>query len=475
MDTLEELRYYCEEDDPVGALMLTGEWGCGKTYLLNNSLTNKLKETHIILRVSLFGMESIEDVRDEVKKCWLYAFVESKETMSGVADAVKKAGKGLKAVAEKGSELLPDSLKTIVNGVLSINAIDFVKIGSKMGEKKVILIFDDLERANISTSDLLGCINDYCENLHINTIVVANEEKIQSNESDKIEYNEIKEKIIQRTVRYLPDYSVVVSSVIDSMVCDGDIVSQGYKSFLENNKELITTFFSGSSLENMTLNELDILKSDSKSREERVVEQQRREELLRHRPHNIRSLKCAIQDFKRIYRLLDTKQIEKKERWLTTFLAYVLSFRAGLIPESERYGTILSDEKVPILYAGFYNDKYITAGIKQWIRRGMWNQDMLEEELDYIVDKETFICVFEKMWKVNIFTLDYKVELSEEGFQYLKELMIQFQNKCKAKNLYILEVHVNKFIESIDKLITKQKQKLKEIHDIEKEDSAEID
>ena len=42
MDTLEELKYYCDEPQPVGALMLTGEWGCGKTYLLNNSLSNAL-------------------------------------------------------------------------------------------------------------------------------------------------------------------------------------------------------------------------------------------------------------------------------------------------------------------------------------------------------------------------------------------------------------------------------------------------
>lgn len=46
-----------------------------------------------------------------------------------------------------------------------------------MGDKKVILIFDDLERTDIPTSDLLGCINDYCENLHINTIVVQMRKK----------------------------------------------------------------------------------------------------------------------------------------------------------------------------------------------------------------------------------------------------------------------------------------------------------
>ena len=84
MNILEELKYYCEEPKPVGALMITGEWGCGKTYLLNNMLTDELKDTHIILRVSLFGMESIEEIRTEVKKCWLYAFAESNEKISGI-------------------------------------------------------------------------------------------------------------------------------------------------------------------------------------------------------------------------------------------------------------------------------------------------------------------------------------------------------------------------------------------------------
>jgi len=36
MKTIDELVYYCKEPDPVGALMLTGEWGCGKTYLIEH-------------------------------------------------------------------------------------------------------------------------------------------------------------------------------------------------------------------------------------------------------------------------------------------------------------------------------------------------------------------------------------------------------------------------------------------------------
>ena len=38
LNTLEELKYYCNEKQPVGAIMLTGEWGCGKTYFIENEL-----------------------------------------------------------------------------------------------------------------------------------------------------------------------------------------------------------------------------------------------------------------------------------------------------------------------------------------------------------------------------------------------------------------------------------------------------
>ncbi|EEF94501.1 hypothetical protein CATMIT_00851 [Catenibacterium mitsuokai DSM 15897] len=44
MDTLEELENYCKIEHPVGALMLTGEWGCGKTYLLDEELIKSFEE-----------------------------------------------------------------------------------------------------------------------------------------------------------------------------------------------------------------------------------------------------------------------------------------------------------------------------------------------------------------------------------------------------------------------------------------------
>lgn len=442
INTLDELKYYCSEPKPVGALMLTGEWGCGKTYLLDNVLKKELEKSHVFLRVSLFGASSIDEVKNEVKCCWIYTLGESNEQISGITEKVKKFSGVAKTIANKGSEFLPEPFKSIASSILSLNAVDFVKVEPQMGDKKVVLIFDDLERANISTGDLLGCINDYCENSHINTIVVANEEKIKSNDSDKIVYNEIKEKIIQRTIHYKPDFASVVSNVVDDMDCS----LEPYKELLEANKDEIEAIFSGLSIDGVSLDEFVSYKYSGQSREDIETEKQKVRDLLKQRPHNIRSLKCALQDFKRVFIQLDKKKINEKEKWLFTYLTYVLSFRAGLIPESTQCETLFSDEKISLLYPGFYNDRYIISGIKKWIRYGEWNQENIDIELDYIINRDKAITPEEKVRTNRLLDLDETdiqegyppfLEKAYAGEISLDDYVNMLWNCCLARNYNI--------------------------------------
>lgn len=402
MNTLEELEYYCGECNPVGALMLTGEWGCGKTYLIDEILTPKLDEKNIFIRISLFGIGSIEELRNEIKRNWLYTLAKENKPLSGFAEIVRKYGRKAKKYARKGKDFLPEPLKTIASGVLSLDALDFVKIESKIGDKRVVLVFDDLERANISTGDLLGCINDYCENLHINTIVVANEEKIGLEEGAKIQYREIKEKIIQRTVRYIPDFPAIVTAVINDIAND----SIKYKEFLFAQKEEIITIFSGKTVDGMSLDEMIPRDVSKKSTADVAEEEEKIANLLSRRPHNIRSLKCALQDFKRVFLQLEEKKLDHKERWLFSFVTYVLSFRAELISESNRYGSLFSDNKVSALYPGFFDRRYITGGIKHWICCGEWNKETINSELEFVLERDRAITPEEKVRTYRLLELD---------------------------------------------------------------------
>ena len=75
MGTLDELCYYCNMEKPAGALALIGESGSGKTHLVDVELAKELKDTHVIVRVSLFGINTMKGLHDAVKKQWVYSLL----------------------------------------------------------------------------------------------------------------------------------------------------------------------------------------------------------------------------------------------------------------------------------------------------------------------------------------------------------------------------------------------------------------
>ena len=457
MDILEELKYYCEEEKPAGALMLTGEWGCGKTYYLENVLKTELKDTHVLLRISLFGMESVEDIKNEVKRNWLYAFTNRKNVEVKKNEKIRMFGRGAKNVADKSIDLLPEPLKSIVSGVLNINVLDFVEIKSEIGDKKVILIFDDLERTEILTSDLLGCINDYCENLHVNTIIVVNEEKIKEKDTKNTKYAEMKEKIVQRTIVYKPNYEIVVDSVISNIGKNSD----AYKAMLQAHKQEITAFFSGKAVSGEFLDDLSPQITTGNTMKEIEEENEKIRKLLEKRPHNIRSLKCALQDFRRVYEQLEKYGIEETEKWLLSFLSYVVCMRAGIVQKKDRYGNLFIDQDISILYPGFYDSRYITASIKHWIASGEWNQEKLEMELSYEIEKKNAVSLLDKVRLTRLMDLE-DIDLMEgysellvqayDGKISLDDYVLLLWNYCFGRMYYISlpEIHWRSLYAGID-------------------------
>lgn len=78
MKTVEELVYYCHECEPVGALLLSGEWGCGKTHLIEHELKDALADTSVVLRISLFGMTLPEEIHVTVRREWMAEYCKIK-------------------------------------------------------------------------------------------------------------------------------------------------------------------------------------------------------------------------------------------------------------------------------------------------------------------------------------------------------------------------------------------------------------
>lgn len=432
MKTIEELIYYCREPEPVGALLLTGEWGCGKTYLIEHDLKESLRDRFEVLRISLFGMTSVDEMHIAVKSAWMEAYCRIK----GINGIAEKVDAGKKAVAKM--EFLPEW----VRGIASTEVASFIPISTKLEGKIVILVFDDLERCRMNSVDVLGVVNDYCENQKYHTIIVANQERIkdvhkevQLNAEVQVEsakdgrngsegkkaniiinvpprmdqgelsYTEIKEKIIQRTVHYIPDYQLIINAVVEDTKCtDAD-----YKTFLEDCKTgLLMLFAPDNNIESFGI-ELENRKRNGKRNTTSSVSR------------NIRSLKCAINDFARVYRLLKDNEFTDIEKWLYSFVSYVIAYKADIVKD-DGYGSLFSDSHVREAYPAFQS-QYMLTGVKHWILHGWWDETAISHEIEAI-KKRNEAKTAQEIIKANRIA-DIDDEVLDEGFSEFLTLAYQ--------------------------------------------------
>lgn len=377
MTTVEELVYFCKEPRPVGAILLSGEWGCGKTYLIEETLANALKDTHIIIRISLFGISSITEIKERVNAEWFHAYIGQNESASKIGETFLKFQNKI-----RGFSSLSDKMK----GIAEFNPALLFDDTSKIRDREVVLVFDDLERTRLDTVDVLGCINEYCENKGYHTIIVANEERIAPNnrqqckkgteeaeqltvaDSIDIQYREIKEKIIQRTVRYHPDYQSIIAHIVSDTPFRG---GEEYKSFLKSCESEIVNSFAPEAGGG---------------------------------PHNIRSLKCALQDFYRVYVLVKQNGLDNLPLWLSNFIIYMLAFKANIAQEGP-YGSILIDGEIKKSFSQ-YNSRYMLSTVEKWILHGDWDEVVVEEEIRELIKQQQAKTPFEILKSYRIIDVD---------------------------------------------------------------------
>lgn len=377
----EEITRYCEEENPTGALFLEGEWGCGKTFFINHTLSNALKDSHIFVRVSLFGIANVDELQNAVKKKWIEAVAEYITQDKVDTGVVSKIFKTFKPVAKACVDTIIDSTVSeskqgIAKSVLSISADQLISISNTFNDKTIVLVFDDLERTDVPMKNVLGCINDYVENQHFNTIIVANEKTIREQEDEKspendkkISYAEIKEKVVERQLAFQNAPSEIVAAIIED-----ESKNTGYHSFLiPLRSTLVELFGSGE-------------KKDEK-------------------PHNIRSLKAAIRSFKRVYDKLIEFGIDPRieSQWLYSYVTYTMVYKKGGLEQKEN---LLDSERVKALYPGFYSSAFILRSIKEWICTGLWNEENIKADCQAYLERHKAESPYDKVRLYNIYQVD---------------------------------------------------------------------
>ena len=183
------IDYYKTLDKPGFAVLVTGDWGVGKTHQVKMSIPESER-----YYVSLYGISSAE----EIDKAVLAA------TLSGIAnnDKLKKSVDILETLGEKYLS------KSIMSNIISF-------IFKSIINPDRILIFDDLERSILWNTDrseiLLGTINYYVEHRGFRVIVICHDKKIQKKISDS------KEKVFGQTINIRPQSREVLTYYIDRL------------------------------------------------------------------------------------------------------------------------------------------------------------------------------------------------------------------------------------------------------------------
>lgn len=340
-DLVESILDYVRSDYTDYAIMINGEWGSGKTYFWNHKVRNKIDSMQIngkkltTIYMSLYGISNLEEISKKI-------FIETTQLMD----------KNLrKYMNSSGRKTIPEYAKTGLDmanlfGVTQngdrVNYADFFSTDDK------VLCFDDLERANVDVIDILGYINNFVEHDHIKTIIICNEKelstklkssnlemktfiatylldkenKLLSNEKPMVEkisstmdevfdkandYERIKEKLIGETFEYQPEFTYIINGILMRYERNADLIR-----FLRTNTSLIISTFEKSGT------------------------------------RNLRILKHALADFRRIFDVVTKHYPNTNNRVLQTMLIFTIAvsfeIKAGKITKDRLANIINNDE-----------------------------------------------------------------------------------------------------------------------------------
>lgn len=205
-DIIRFLNRYKDDPDPQYAVLLDGKWGCGKTFFIKSWLDTFQTENEDELApmyVSLFGVQTVKQINDTINGL-LFPFMNNKVYKIGKTITKMVASAALRFNVDYDGDKKSDGTVDFKLDPL----MDLLNDKKKELKGRRILIFDDLERANIGVKELYGYINWFVEHNRFKVIVVCNSTEITDIET----FNRFREKVIGRTFEIHSDIDAAINS-----------------------------------------------------------------------------------------------------------------------------------------------------------------------------------------------------------------------------------------------------------------------
>lgn len=294
--------------ESTGAFMVSGEWGCGKTYHIEKVIIPTLRqEGWYPVKVSLFGIESVNEIPLRIADNYKQVESDKGERTEKEKNKSKLCGWGKKMVRKvvaKGAQLASSiswleryvDVKTLVGN----NSGLLYKL---IPTENTVIILDDIERVihTIDVHTLLGVINNLVEQRGYKVIVIANNSYMQQKDEAKLVF---KEKVIEKTLVYEPD---VVS--IFKELCEKDY-SSPFTKFMTAQKAV------------------EVIDPSYPSYKE--------DKCLQVELHNIRILKFSLAHFNKIYEVCNAFLKDENKDTAESFLLSLWACTVGVAIEYKK-------------------------------------------------------------------------------------------------------------------------------------------
>ena len=176
------IKNYCAIEAPGYAIMINGNWGIGKTYFVKAYFDSL--PTLKMIYVSLYGITDKYQIDDQIFSALIGNVKASDNEIKKAADLV---GSVFSTFGDKTQGSAIGALASTAGGLIKSKALK--NIGND-----TVIVFDDLERADISPYLCMSKINEFVEHQKLKVIILCDEEKI----SDQ-KYCEYKEKVVLHT------------------------------------------------------------------------------------------------------------------------------------------------------------------------------------------------------------------------------------------------------------------------------------
>ena len=217
---------YAAIADPQYAVLLSGKWGCGKTYFINGWMEkyakkHKEEDKNAIdlqpIYVSLYGLSSVAEITTAIDRA-LNPFFYSKtaEVVKGIA---KIAGK----VVFKTSLDLNGDKKDDASFSASLDSLSLFHSKDDIIKGVKFIVFDDIERCLIDMKVLLGYINYFVEHCGCHVVVIGDVDKLEERKKD---FDDFKEKTVGREFEIKPDTAVAVDYFLNEEILDEYLKAQ---------------------------------------------------------------------------------------------------------------------------------------------------------------------------------------------------------------------------------------------------------